>query len=135
VADRARIVLALIALSAAACEPLSGLVFTVIVPDSVHTDADLEVEPHGTAEGGAPIAPDRLEVSHTARGYVVEVAYYEPTMRLAPSLFVDVDGDGERGPGDLVGELAPRRVEGRGCDGVTTLDEPVRLEVIGADAR
>jgi len=115
-----------------ACQPLVGLVFDVVLPSGAADSAVILIEARGTNSNGVAVEPDRVNVSRTERGFVVEVAYYEPGVDVAPVVWADVDGDGARGPGDLAAEMREVHLDGAGCDSMTTLGTPVRLAPIPA---
>lgn len=126
----ARLTLVLIVASAG-CQPLCGLVFDVALPPGVDgSTLALVVEATATNDRGQRVEPDRLSIAHTARGFVVEVAYFEPGVDVAVRVWVDLDGDGERGPGDLVAEVPRMGLDGAGCDGMTTLDAAIVLAAV-----
>ena len=116
------------------CQPICGLVFTVVLPDGAAETSSLRVEAPAGTSLGEQVQPDRSNVARTERGFVVEVAYFEPGVDVAPRVWVDVDGDGERGPGDLAADLGRTHLDGAGCDGMTTLERPVVLTPIPTGA-
>lgn len=127
---RAPWVIAALLVLVPACQPQAGVVFTVLLPDGVLPSRALHVEPDATDAQGEPTEADRSEVAVTARGYVVEVAWFEPTVDATIEVWVDMDGDGQRGRGDLVGTLPRTHLAGQGCDGMDEVATPVTLAPI-----
>ena len=113
-----------------ACQPQAGVVFDVVLPEGVLPSHTLHVETEATGGLGEAAAPDRTEVAITARGYVVEVAWFEPTVDATVEVWVDMDDDGQRGSGDLAGALPPMHLTGQGCDGMEQVATPVALAPI-----
>lgn len=122
----------LLLVASVSCQPICGLVFTVVIPDGAAETSRLRVEAPATTSMGEQVEPDRSNVARSERGFVVEVAYFEPGVDVAPRVWVDVDGDGERGPGDLAADVGSTRLDGAGCDGMTTIERPIVLAPIPA---
>lgn len=118
-----------IALSLASCQPQVGVVFDVVLPASVRPTEPLQVEAIATGVDGPP---DRVDVARTERGYVVEVAWLEPSVDATIDVWLDTDGDGERGPGDLAGSLGQMHLTGSGCSGIVHSAQDVPLAEIPA---
>lgn len=125
--DRRLFILAASLVLVPACQPQSGVVFDVLLPEGVMPSHTLHVETEATdAQGGIAI-PDRTEVAITARGYVAEVAWFEPIVDATVEVWVDMDDDGQRGSGDLAGALPRMHLTGQGCDGMEQVTTPVAL--------
>ncbi|MCB9595364.1 MAG: hypothetical protein H6719_21775 [Sandaracinaceae bacterium] len=115
------------------CQPISGVLFDVHLPEGELPTRELHVDVEATNGQGAAVTPDRTEISMTARGYIVEVAWFETTVDATVSVWVDVDGDGQRGASDLVGALpGPMHLTGQGCEGIEHAAAPIVLRPLPA---
>lgn len=114
-------------LTLASCQPQVGVVFDVILPEGVAATRPLEVVATATGHLGDVVSPDRVDVARTERGYVVEVAWFETRVDATIDVWLDRDGDGERGPRDLAGTLGQMHLTGGGCSGIQRSARDVRL--------